>query len=80
MKQKRKRAEKYASALDKMLARHLPTCTWHIYSGDRRCSCGRDAALEELQTLRTVTCPHNPLRNICSEKLYNDYVEAKNEW
>jgi hypothetical protein len=52
MKQKRRRTVRHESALDKMLAHHLPTCTWRIYSGDRRCSCGRDAALLELATLR----------------------------
>jgi hypothetical protein len=55
MKTKKKRQTvKYESALDKMLAHHLPTCTWHIYSGDRRCSCGRDAALVELTRLRAT--------------------------
>ena len=58
MKQKRKRPIRKAleSALDKMLAHHLPTCTWHIYSGDRHCSCGRDDAVKELTQLR-LTLP-----------------------
>jgi hypothetical protein len=52
MKQRRRPQPKHETALDKMLAHHLPTCTWHIYSGDRHCSCGRDAAIMELQKLR----------------------------
>jgi hypothetical protein len=54
MKRSKRRPQvKHESALDKMLAHHLPTCTWHVYSGDRRCSCGRDAALAELAGLRS---------------------------
>jgi hypothetical protein len=54
MKQKRKRPvhKKPESALDKMLLHHLPNCAWHIYSGDRHCSCGRDAAIRELVAIR----------------------------
>jgi hypothetical protein len=53
MKRSKRRPQvKHESALDKMLAHHLPTCRWHVYSGDRRCSCGRDAAVLELATLR----------------------------
>jgi hypothetical protein len=39
-------------ALDKLLQHHLRTCTWHIYSGDRHCSCGLEKAREELQALK----------------------------
>jgi hypothetical protein len=39
-------------ALDKFLTHHLRTCTWHIYSGDRHCSCGMEAARRELEQLK----------------------------
>jgi hypothetical protein len=39
-------------ALDKLLQHHLRTCTWHIYSGDRHCSCGLERAREELRALK----------------------------
>lgn len=48
------------SALDKFLERHKDTCTYWIFSGDRHCSCGRDAALLELKELREsvpALCP-----------------------
>ena len=39
--------------LEKVLKNHAPTCTIHLFSADeRRCSCGRDAALVELYDLR----------------------------
>lgn len=40
------------TALDKFFKTHRSTCTVHIYSGDRRCSCGRDEALKEIEALR----------------------------
>jgi len=40
------------SALDKFLKSHRRTCTVFIFSGDRHCSCGRDAAIAELQKMR----------------------------
>lgn len=46
-------ANKTASALDRFLEKHKPTCTFWIFSGDRHCSCGRDAALLELEDLRS---------------------------
>jgi hypothetical protein len=58
MKQKRRRPQpKYETAIDKMLAHHLPTCAWHIYSGDRHCSCGRDEAILQLAELRRRAQP-----------------------
>lgn len=41
------------SALDKFLKRHRATCTHWIFSGDRRCSCGLDEAIKELQKMRS---------------------------
>jgi hypothetical protein len=35
------------TALEKFLKNHKPACAVHIYSGDRHCSCGRDAAEKE---------------------------------
>jgi hypothetical protein len=32
---------------------HRKTCTFWIFSGDRHCSCGRDAAQKELAAMRT---------------------------
>jgi hypothetical protein len=40
------------SALDRMLEHHAAFCAWHIYSGDRHCSCGRDEAVKQLAELR----------------------------
>lgn len=38
------------SALEKFLANHKTTCSVHVYSGKRKCTCGRDEAyLEYLQ-------------------------------
>lgn len=45
------------SQLDRFLENHKPTCTFFIYSGDRHCSCGRDAAKLELEELR-ASLPH----------------------
>jgi hypothetical protein len=43
--------------LDDFLKFHKRSCTFFLFSGDRRCSCGRDAALAELAALRnTCTC------------------------
>lgn len=33
---------------------HHPLCAVHVYSGDRRCSCGRDEALKEFERLQEV--------------------------
>lgn len=41
-------------AIAKRLAHHDRTCTVHVYSGDRHCSCGRDEALKELRLLRLL--------------------------
>jgi hypothetical protein len=51
MKRKPKRK---LSPLYKMLQRHLPMCTYYIYSGDRHCSCGRDKAIETLRKVREL--------------------------
>ena len=41
-------------ALDRYLSLpHRPTCTFWVFSGDRHCSCGRDAALQELAEIHT---------------------------
>jgi hypothetical protein len=42
------------AALDRMLKYHPKHCTYWMFSGDRHCSCGRDAALVELETLKTL--------------------------
>jgi predicted molibdopterin-dependent oxidoreductase YjgC len=42
------------AALDRMLKYHPKHCTYWLFSGDRHCSCGRDAALAELETLKTL--------------------------
>lgn len=42
------------SMLDKFLKSHRRTCTYWIFSGDRHCSCGRDAAIMELEELRAA--------------------------
>jgi hypothetical protein len=39
-------------ALDKFLAHHSRSCGVHIYSGDRHCTCGRDAAELEMLALK----------------------------
>lgn len=39
-------------ALDRVLLHHARTCTYWIFSGDRHCSCGRDAAITELARIR----------------------------
>ena len=36
------------SALDKVLKNHARSCAYYVFSGDRHCSCGRDAAIKEL--------------------------------
>lgn len=40
--------------LEHFLQFHKDSCTVHIYSGDRHCSCGRDEAIKELRQLRTT--------------------------
>ena len=40
------------SALDKFLKHHRRYCAVFIFSGDRHCSCGRDAAIRELEEMR----------------------------
>lgn len=37
--------------LAKFLTRHRRDCRNHVYSGDRACSCGRDAAMAEYEEL-----------------------------
>jgi len=50
--------------LDRFLKTHKPTCAYFIHSGDRHCSCGRDAAQEELADLRAELKRKNfPLAN-----------------
>lgn len=34
-----------------MLEKHKPLCKYHVYSGDRHCSCGKDLALKELENI-----------------------------
>ena len=49
------------SALDKFLAHHPKHCTYWVFSGDRHCSCGRDAAIAELQKLRELVSQVQPV-------------------
>ena len=53
--------------LDEFLKFHKPTCSFHIHSGDRHCSCGRDEALKELAELRKR--PSN-FRSAAKEQIY----------
>lgn len=40
---------------------HRKTCMYWVFSGDRHCSCGRDAARKELEELRAN------VPNLCPE-------------
>ena len=46
--------------LNKILKRHLDSCSFWIFSGDRHCSCGRDNALKELDGLRIILKQSRP--------------------
>ncbi len=49
-------------ALDKLTqSRHARTCTHWIYSSDRRCSCSRDQARQELEHIRAVIDNAQPM-------------------
>lgn len=48
---KKKKPSVRLSPLDRRLQFHAPSCTVHIYSGDRKCSCGRDEAIEQYRML-----------------------------
>jgi hypothetical protein len=61
------------SPLDDFLKFHKRSCTFYIFSGERRCSCGRDAALAELKALRNevLVCDRSSLAN----KIYNERID-----
>lgn len=40
-----------ASPLERILSVHSKTCVYHVYSGDRHCSCGRNDAVSTLLEL-----------------------------
>ena len=40
------------TALDKFLKNHRRTCTVFIFSGDRHCSCERDAAMAQWEKVK----------------------------
>jgi hypothetical protein len=45
------------TALEKFFKTHKRSCTVHIYSGDRHCSCGRDEAWQEVLRLQYLSQP-----------------------
>lgn len=62
------------NALIRFLKTHRRSCTVHIFSGDRHCSCGRDEALWEIELLQNSgiipsmelpdRCPHCQHQNM----------------
>lgn len=40
--------------LEAFLRKHLRTCTFYVFNGDRHCSCGRDAAWAEYLKLKEM--------------------------
>jgi hypothetical protein len=41
-------------ALEKLLEHHNKHCSYFVFSGDRHCSCGRNAALLELDVIKKL--------------------------
>lgn len=56
------------TALEKFLKNHKPSCSVHIYSGDRHCSCGRDAAEREYLELKEIAKRAEEGNNVDSKK------------
>lgn len=57
------------TALESFLKHHKPTCSVHIYSGDRHCSCGRDAAEKEYLEMK------EKLKEVEAEN-YDEYIQT----
>jgi hypothetical protein len=49
------------AAIRRRLEFHARSCTYFIFSGDRHCSCGRNIALLELESIeRALGIDHGP--------------------
>lgn len=48
----KRKYKKKLPPLYKMIEHHLPMCSFWIYSGDRHCSCGKEAAEKALALVR----------------------------
>lgn len=44
--------KKRDSELDRFIKTHRSTCAVHVFSGSRKCSCGRDTAHRDVNKMR----------------------------